>query len=280
MKDTNVDQRTVDAFGDEWVRFDQSALDEAEAARHFASYFSVFPWNELPPGPEGFDMGCGSGRWARFVAPRVAKLHCIDPSAALQVAKRNLAVHQNIDYHVGTTDNAGIPPGSQDFGYSLGVLHHVPDTAAAIRSCASLLKPGAPFLVYLYYSFDNRPGWFRLLWRMTDLVRQLVYRMPPKAREMATTMIALLVYWPLARSSALLERAGLDVSNLPLSAYRGCSFYTMRTDSRDRFGTPLEQRFSRADIASMMLSAGFVDIRFAEHVPYWCAVGRKGRGRL
>jgi SAM-dependent methyltransferase len=276
VKDKNIDRRTVEAFGDEWVRFDQSALDEAEASRHFENYFSVFPWDDLPREPEGFDMGCGSGRWARFVAPRVGKLHCVDPSAALHVAKRNLAAHQNVDYHLGSTDNAGIRPGSQDFGYSLGVLHHVPDTAAAIRSCVSLLKPGAPFLVYLYYSFDNRPVWFRLLWRLTDMVRRLVFRMPPKLREMATTMIALLVYWPLARASVLLERAGFDVSNLPLSAYRNCSFYTMRTDSRDRFGTPLEQRFSRADIEAMMISAGLVDIRFAEHVPYWCAVGRKG----
>lgn len=28
----------------------------------------------------GFDLGCGSGRWAFFVAPKVAKLHCIDRS--------------------------------------------------------------------------------------------------------------------------------------------------------------------------------------------------------
>jgi len=33
---------------------------------------------------------------------------------------------------------------------ALGVLHSVPDTAAAIRSCAALLKPGAPLLLYLY----------------------------------------------------------------------------------------------------------------------------------
>lgn len=40
--------------------------------------------------------------------------------------------------------------------YFLGVLHHVPDTQAAIRSCVGLLKPGAPLLLYFYYAFDNR----------------------------------------------------------------------------------------------------------------------------
>ena len=33
-------------------------------------------------------MGCGSGRWAQFVAPRVKKLFCIDPSEAINVAKK------------------------------------------------------------------------------------------------------------------------------------------------------------------------------------------------
>jgi 2-polyprenyl-3-methyl-5-hydroxy-6-metoxy-1,4-benzoquinol methylase len=32
----------------------------------------------------------------------------------------------------------------------LGVLHHIPDTAAAMRDCVRKLKLGAPFLFYLY----------------------------------------------------------------------------------------------------------------------------------
>jgi 2-polyprenyl-3-methyl-5-hydroxy-6-metoxy-1,4-benzoquinol methylase len=45
-----------------------------------------------------------------------------------------------------------------DFGYSLGVLHHIPDAQKALSDCVKKLKLGAPFLVYLYYSFDNRLG--------------------------------------------------------------------------------------------------------------------------
>ena len=36
----------------------------------FGDYFAIFPWDQLPPDAEGFDMACSSGRWARFVAPR------------------------------------------------------------------------------------------------------------------------------------------------------------------------------------------------------------------
>lgn len=271
----NFDPRTVASFGDEWQRFNQQGMASGEAERLFGNYFSIFPWDELPPNAEGFDMGCGSGRWARFVAPRVGRLHCIDLSSALAVARQALARQPNVQFHQASVASSGLSPSSQDFGYSLGVLHHVPDTAAAIRSCAELLRPGAPLLLYLYYAFDNRPRWFRLLWRLSNVARLLIRRLPPRPKQLITDLIALAVYWPLARLAWLAERMGLRVASFPLSYYRSCSFYTMRTDARDRFGTPLEQRFSRAQISQMCIAAGLVDLRFSSRAPYWCVVGFK-----
>jgi len=43
-----------------------------------------------------------------------------------------------------------IPDESLDFAYSLGVLHHVPDTAKAIQSVSKKIKPKGIFLVYLF----------------------------------------------------------------------------------------------------------------------------------
>ena len=271
----NLDRATVDSFGDEWSRFDQSDMSEAETNAIFNEYFAVFPWARLPDSPTGFDMGCGSGRWARLMAPRVGHLHCVDPSRALDVARQALAGRNNVSFHQTSLDEVPLPPDSQDFGYSLGVLHHVPDTAAAIESCVSLLKPGAPFLLYLYYAFDNRPVAFRLAWRSSDWLRKRISRFPPALKHAATGLLATVIYLPLARLSGLLERMGFDVSNIPLSYYRSRSWYTMKTDSRDRFGTPLEQRFCRQEIHRMMESAGLGEILFSEHAPYWCAVGFK-----
>jgi len=271
----NLDPKTVASFGDEWTRFDQSNVAVVEARKTFEEYFALFPWPTIPKNAEGFDMGCGSGRWAYFVAPKVGLLHCIDPSSAIEVARSKLEHFKNVSFHRASLDEIALKEKSQDFGYSLGVLHHVPDTQAAIVSCASLLKPGAPFLLYIYYAFDHRPLWFRVMWKIADLVRRVIWRLPPKLKHLMTDLIALLVYWPLARLSMVLDRVGFSTASLPLSYYRNHSLYTMKTDSRDRFGTPLEQRFTREQVRKMMERAGLENIVFREKEPFWCAVGTK-----
>ena len=271
----NMDAETVASFGDEWSRYDQSSMSYSEASEIFMAYFSIFPWDMLPSNPVGFDMGCGSGRWAKFVAPKVGRLNCIDPSSALDIARRNLIDFKNVEYIKASVSESGIPINSQDFGYSLGVLHHVPDTESAIDSCVSILKSGAPLLVYLYYAFDNR-GWvYRVLWRVSDLVRRIICKLPSRFKHLVTVVIAAIVYFPLARLSLLLDKVGINAASIPLFYYRNHSFYTMRTDSRDRFGTPLEQRFTKQQIKSYMERSGLIDIKFSDNAPYWCAVGIK-----
>jgi ubiquinone/menaquinone biosynthesis C-methylase UbiE len=165
----NIHHKTVEGFGDEWKRFDQSKLPFSEQEKIFNDYFSIFPWALLTKDAIGFDMGCGTGRWAEIVASRVKSLHCIDPSVALDVAKVKLKNQDNCIFHNATTDSVNIEYSSMDFGYSLGVLHHIPNTQKALKDCVKMLKPGAPFLVYLYYAFDNKPFWFKTIFKINKL---------------------------------------------------------------------------------------------------------------
>jgi ubiquinone/menaquinone biosynthesis C-methylase UbiE len=280
-RSANIDEATVLGFGEEWASFTQEGLGSAEQQRLFDQYFSIFPFDRLPQEAEGFDLGCGTGRWAELAAARVGHLHCIDPAAkALAVARQRLKGLPNVRMHECGVDDIPLADGSQDFGYSLGVLHHIPDTEGAMATCVRKLKPGAPFLAYIYYAFDNRPGWYRSLWRVSELGRRAISRLPFSARKAVTGAIATLVYWPLARTASLLEAAGANVRNVPLAEYRHHSFYTMRTDALDRFGTRLEQRFSKAEIEAMMRRCGLEDIRFREGPPFWVACGRKAGPRI
>jgi len=272
----NIDVNTVASFGDEWSRFNESALSADERLRIWRDYFSIFPFDRLPVAASGFDMGCGSGRWACVVAPKVGFLHCIDPAeGALRIARENLSHCDNVMFHHGGVSGNSLAPDSQDFGYSLGVLHHIPDTASALKSCVRLLKPGAPFLLYVYYRFDHRPAWFRAVWKLSESIRKTVKGLPPGLKAMVSDALAGVVYFPMATLAKIVENVGGDVSMIPLSYYRDKSFYTMRTDCRDRFGTPLEQRFTRDELAAMMRDAGLNDIIFSDREPYWVACGVK-----
>lgn len=273
---SNIDRKTVDGFGEEWAAFDQTDLPPEEHQRLFDEYFSVFPWDKLPQNAEGFDLGCGSGRWAELVAKRAGTLHYIDPSEkALAVARRRLQGQENAIPHLAGVDAIPLADGSQDFGYSLGVLHHIPDTQAAMAGCVAKLKPGAPFLVYLYYRFDNRPTWFRTLWRASDGMRRVISALPFPLRKGVAAGIAAGIYLPLAKGAKLAEKCGAKVDNFPLSFYRNTSFYTMRTDALDRFGTRLEHRFTKAEIVTMMTACGLEHIKFRDGEPYWTACGIK-----
>ena len=271
----NIDQQTVDSFGQEWNRFQQSKLSGEESSFIFRQYFSIFPWELISKEAEGFDMGCGTGRWAAHVAKKVGLLHCIDPSSAIDVAKSNLRDFNNVVFYKSSADTVRIQKGSQDFGYSLGVLHHVPDHTSAIRSCVELLKPGSPFLLYLYSSFDNRPGWYKQIWRVSNIFRLAISSLPVFVKKPACDAIALFVYFPLANFARVLEKFGISVNNIPLADYRKRSFYSMRTDSYDRFSTPLEKRFSKLDIVELMEGAGLENIKFRSDSPFWVAVGTR-----
>jgi SAM-dependent methyltransferase len=272
----NVDFETIKGFGDEWSRFDQAALSSQELHVLFNRFFRGFPMGSISNNAVGFDLGCGSGRWVRCLASKVGCIHCIDASeAALAVAKRNLKEFDNCKFHLASVENIPLPENSMDFGYSVGVLHHVPDTFSGIKSCVGKLKPGAPFYLYLYYAFDNRPAWYRGFWSISNFLRKWIARAPYPVRYVLSQAIAASVYFPLARSLLLLEKLGIDVDRFPLAWYRDRSFYTMRTDALDRFGTRLERRFTAVQIRKMMEDAGLEKIAFSNAPPYWCAVGYK-----
>lgn len=271
----NSTKKLISDFGDEWEFFDQTkeSLD-LDLMAEFNKYFSIFPFGMINETSVGIDYGCGSGRWAKFIAPRVKKLFCVDASdKALLVSMKNLKSFRNVVFQKATIEELSFEKKIFDFGYSLGVLHHVPDTQSALNSCVKYLKPGAPFLVYLYYRFDNRKKWYKVLHSMTEPFRLFISRSPFNIKVIFSFIVATLIYFPLARLSALLLKYGVNIDSMPLSSYRNRTFYSMWTDALDRFGTRLEHRFTKHEISVMMRKAGLVNIEFSDNSPFWCAIG-------
>jgi SAM-dependent methyltransferase len=232
---------------------------------------------QLKPTSKVLDLGCGNGRWAYYVASKAAFVEAVDPSDSVFAAAQSLSGIPNVRITRAEIENLPFPDASFDFVMTLGVLHHIPDTRRALRQCVEKLKPGGYFLVYLYYSLDNRGRMYRLLFRATDLVRRCVARLPLVARNLVSDAIAISVYLPLVLVGRFVCALGMHslAERLPLSVYRDRSLEVMRNDARDRFGTPLERRFSRSEIAQMMRECGLSEISFSENPPYWHAISRR-----
>lgn len=188
----------------------------------FDEYFSLLDLDNLPIAAAFVDVGCGSGCWAAELAERRHDLHLrlVDASdAALSVARRALSHVANAEYFHCRVGALPFENKALDGAISLGVLHHVRDTASAITEVARVLKPGAPFLMYLYYAFDNRPWWFRALSRLSEVPRFVISRMPHAMRYWSSQIIAILVYWPHGNDSRQAWRAAGCVAVAVLPRY-------------------------------------------------------------
>ena len=135
------------------------------------------------------------------------------------------------------------------------------------------IKKSSPFLVYIYYNLDNKSYIYKLIWQASDWFRRLICMLPPTIKLAITNLIAIFIYYPLARTALILEKLNINIDQWPLYHYRDKSFYSLRTDSLDRFGSSLEHRFSKEQIEKMMIDCGLINIRFYEGPPFWCAIG-------
>ena len=221
-------------------------------------------------------MGSGSGRWAYFVVKKVKKLYLLEPSKkALKISKKKLKRFKNVEFINTEIKNVKKIKRKFDFAYSLGVIHHLNYPEKAFKIIKDSLKKNSPFLVYLYHNFEENTFLYKLIWKISDVLRKTISSQNFFIKSLLCDIIAIFVYLPLSRFSLIIEFFGLNIKNFPLSYYRNKSIYIMRNDSLDRFGTKYEIRYSKSDIVKLYKQAGFKKIKISNHRPYWCAVGFK-----
>lgn len=248
-------------FGEEWSEHGEVL---PEHRREFENYFDLADVSSLEQARVA-DLGCGSGRWATFVAPHCREIVLVDFSEAIFVARENLRAADNAAFVLGDVLDLPFGDDAFDFAYCLGVLHHLP--VDALDACRRLARLTPKLLVYLYYALDNRPAYYRALLRVVTGIRtRLAGIRSTKARAAISLAIAVGVYSPMAWLGRVGgERVGRVV---PLAdTYAGMSVRRLRQDAYDRFFTRIEQRFSRADIST--LTDTFSDVSISDGLPYW-----------
>jgi SAM-dependent methyltransferase len=99
------------------------------------------------------EAGCGGGTDAMQFVRAGARYTGIDFSpTALELAERRAALEgANARFVEGSVADLPFADASFDLVYSNGVIHHLPETATAIREFHRVLRPGGVALVMVYH---------------------------------------------------------------------------------------------------------------------------------
>ncbi len=161
------------SFGRQWNWFRTAQLDSINgtdaSARAFAQTTGWSP-DDLT-GALVLDAGVGAGRYADCASLQGAQVFGVDLTNAVDAAYRNIGARPNV--HLAQADIFALPfrPDAFDRAYSIGVLHHTPNTERAFEQVAARVKPGGKLAVYLYARYGS---WFR----SSDVIRKLTTRLP------------------------------------------------------------------------------------------------------
>jgi SAM-dependent methyltransferase len=217
-------------------------------------------------------MGAGSGRWTERLLPYFSNIVAIEPSnKAVEILKKRFNGANRVKIEKATVKHNSIIDNSADLIISLGVLHHLPNTQEALIDCFRKIKPGGYLLCYLYYNLENKSAIYRAIFHLSNFIRIIISKLPKRIKLLVCYLIALTIYWPMARISKVATKFGVDNSNLPLHQYADFPFVFLKNDALDRFGTRIENRFSKVEIEYMLEQAQFNirTLKFSESEPFY-----------
>ena len=258
VKDRDFDgigaaSRTRASFGYEWTHFS----DWKPSRQTFGDYFSNFDLEWLR-GRAVLDAGCGMGRHARQIAPFADKVVAVDFSNAIENAARNVADQPNVQCLQGDLTRLPVADDAFDFVFSMGVLHHIADTAGTLRGLVRALKPGGRMRLYLYW---KRTGVAGSILSLVTLARRFTTRLPFPLLRFLCWMLSVFLMATVIVPYRALARLGVNVKDTwPLAIYIKYPFNVLYNDQFDRFSAPIEKRYSADEVRSLLESAGLHDI--------------------
>lgn len=182
------DDAYVGSFSFEWNTFSRVQLDvhrgNDESERTFAEKTGFRP--DTLKGRRVLDVGVGAGRFSDVASRWGAEVVGIDLSFAVDAAARNLGDRENV--HLAQADVFALPFPEQSFDaiFSLGVLHHTPDTRRAFEALLPLLRPGGEIAIWVYDAYH--------VYRVSDFLRRIARRLPRRLLY-ALCWVAVPLYW-------------------------------------------------------------------------------------
>ena len=247
-----LQHRTQRSFGYQWMRFGQLRPE----------FEGQFLWFISPPitraffaGKRGIDAGCGFGRHLYWAARWGAEMIGVDVSAAVDRAFANTAHLPNAHIVQGDIYHLPVARREFDFAYSLGVLHHLPDTALGVASVARCVRPGGEVITWLYAG-----GWGKWFERV-EPVRRALAKLPLPVLYWLSLAIAgvgypaaIVPYRWLCRTG--FARGFLDRLPSHLRYYAAYPFRVYHADWVDRLSAPVRSYFTPPEARALLEGQG------------------------
>lgn len=164
--------RYTDSFSFEWNVFHDVQIDilnNTSESEETLKYKTGFMEEEVK-GKIFLDAGVGAGRFAEVVSRWGGEVVGFDLSYAVESAYKNIGNRPNVHIIQADIFNPPFKKEAFDHIYSIGVLHHTPDTRKAFESLVPLLKKGGAFAVFIY-----EKGVYH---RYSDLWRKITVKLP------------------------------------------------------------------------------------------------------
>lgn len=170
-------------YGNEREFGTREFFDEVERHR----YEDYAPWMRDVMGFDKFagaqllEVGCGMGTDLLQFARGGAHVTGVDVTPrSVTTSRQHFRIYEMpADFSMSDAERLPFAHNSFDIYYSNGVLHHTPETAAAIREAHRVLKPGGTAKVMLYHR-DSWAYWIELMLRHGILKGELFRGLSPE----------------------------------------------------------------------------------------------------
>ena len=170
----------VDNFSLEWNLHRETQLDSISGTNESEQTFKSKTGFDLKKLKNKLvlDVGCGSGRFTEVVEKYGGAVVGIDLSFSVDAAFKNLGFKENV--HIIQADIFDLPfrEGIFDYIFSIGVLHHTPNTEEAFKCLPKFLKNKAEIAIWVY---SNEGFSTKMYNRISEFYRFFTTKMSKKA---------------------------------------------------------------------------------------------------